>query len=657
MTSGSNGAEGAIELLQEGNLVILNSTLSDEQRSLIRRDRIDGLYDSKLNIDKTIVFIRKALGELDALDLLNYAALMAMFGRARIGDSEFDSEMDFLQEMYPERATEYIQSLFVVSDAVIHANNEQLGADDVEFEAKANRILVAIENLIDDINQFLVSWAISFREKSKDDDLARFILESQTLYMVRGNRYRSHQIEFYAQLLDGHSEELDEVFGITGKEVLEGIVSIENAILCGRAEALKKLAILAEGTDFFSEGFEYVGDRVKYEIEECLNKAFLFDCYDVAELTSWPDSLIQALSYGIGSGDWPQPYGEYRYWPITYLPVKRRPFIRVDGRSYCFDYYSLMDNFYRSLYWALCGEDGSIKQKWQEKQKNASEKAVADLFLEMLPGCRVYQGNYYPNVRGRRKSGYSENDMIVIYKNVLLIIEVKAGSFVYTPPIVDYQSHIKSYKTLIEQADHQCERTVRYIHECDRLNNHIVELFDSQGKARAIIDLKQIAQMFELSVTVDNINSFAARADRIHFLELGCGAISIAIDDLMVYRDYFVEPGEFIEYLEIRKKATQNERLALIDELDHLGLYAYYKNYNEYIKTIPEANSLFLTGYRGAIDRFYGRLGMNRAEKGQLKETVLQSVVDAYIADHGKPGRNEPCPCNSGKKYKHCHGR
>ena len=21
-----------------------------------------------------------------------------------------------------------------------------------------------------------------------------------------------------------------------------------------------------------------------------------------------------------------------------------------------------------------------------------------------------------------------------------------------------------------------------------------------------------------------------------------------------------------------------------------------------------------------------------------------------------KVGRNEPCPCNSGKKYKHCHG-
>jgi preprotein translocase subunit SecA len=28
-----------------------------------------------------------------------------------------------------------------------------------------------------------------------------------------------------------------------------------------------------------------------------------------------------------------------------------------------------------------------------------------------------------------------------------------------------------------------------------------------------------------------------------------------------------------------------------------------------------------------------------------------------YVRDGRKVGRNEPCPCGSGKKYKHCHGR
>ena len=43
-----------------------------------------------------------------------------------------------------------------------------------------------------------------------------------------------------------------------------------------------------------------------------------------------------------------------------------------------------------------------------------------------------------------------------------------------------------------------------------------------------------------------------------------------------------------------------------------------------------------------------------------------EAAAAAGQADRGKPspvhvekkvGRNDPCPCGSGKKYKHCHGR
>jgi len=27
------------------------------------------------------------------------------------------------------------------------------------------------------------------------------------------------------------------------------------------------------------------------------------------------------------------------------------------------------------------------------------------------------------------------------------------------------------------------------------------------------------------------------------------------------------------------------------------------------------------------------------------------------VREHPKVGRNEPCPCGSGKKFKHCHGQ
>ena len=38
---------------------------------------------------------------------------------------------------------------------------------------------------------------------------------------------------------------------------------------------------------------------------------------------------------------------------------------------------------------------------------------------------------------------------------------------------------------------------------------------------------------------------------------------------------------------------------------------------------------------------------------GQAQEAAARP----FVRPERKIGRNEPCPCGSGKKYKHCHGR
>jgi preprotein translocase subunit SecA len=36
---------------------------------------------------------------------------------------------------------------------------------------------------------------------------------------------------------------------------------------------------------------------------------------------------------------------------------------------------------------------------------------------------------------------------------------------------------------------------------------------------------------------------------------------------------------------------------------------------------------------------------------------LVEGFRDDDPGTWGNPGRNEPCPCGSGKKFKHCHGR
>jgi len=40
-----------------------------------------------------------------------------------------------------------------------------------------------------------------------------------------------------------------------------------------------------------------------------------------------------------------------------------------------------------------------------------------------------------------------------------------------------------------------------------------------------------------------------------------------------------------------------------------------------------------------------------------MKEAAERTQKKKPIRVEKKVGRNEPCPCGSGKKYKHCHGK
>ncbi|MGB8528720.1 MAG: SEC-C metal-binding domain-containing protein, partial [Rhodoplanes sp.] len=48
-------------------------------------------------------------------------------------------------------------------------------------------------------------------------------------------------------------------------------------------------------------------------------------------------------------------------------------------------------------------------------------------------------------------------------------------------------------------------------------------------------------------------------------------------------------------------------------------------------------------------------LGPTRSEGAAAARTATRDPANP--ASWGKVGRNEACPCGSGKKYKHCHGR
>ena len=308
---------------------------------------------------------------------------------------------------------------------------------------------------------------------------------------------------------------------------------------------------------------------------------------------------------------------DFSGWIIRDLPVQKKPFIKINGVSYCFDYYNLFDNIYRIIQKDIKRHDSEYTTRWAEIQQNASESLVEEQFKRLLPGCQSYVGNYYPI--GNSLKQMDENDILILYDDTIIIAEVKAGSFTYTPAITDYKAHKKSFDSLIGKADYQCERTLSYI---DKSKQAI--FYDDKKNEKLTINKEKYKNIYTFCVTVDNFNAFEAKIEKMNFLQINSGTIAISVDDLEVYAEYFDSPLYFLHYLKQRKAATKSKTLLLSDELDHLGMYIVHNNYKMYADEFDDCNSFLAFGYREDLDAYFASLHCKEVES----DKPLQEIPD-----------------------------
>jgi uncharacterized protein YecA (UPF0149 family) len=91
-------------------------------------------------------------------------------------------------------------------------------------------------------------------------------------------------------------------------------------------------------------------------------------------------------------------------------------------------------------------------------------------------------------------------------------------------------------------------------------------------------------------------------------------------------------------------------------EFREQALEAAERSYQQTVRDLGYTEA----GAEGWISAVMFRLRSQVAEFGTKKLEVVGSEAEEIVEDPtswGKVGRNEPCPCGSGKKFKHCHGR
>lgn len=587
------------EIIRFGKNIIIRNNQTQEQHTA-QMEYLNKEYASKYEcIAKKVKLLKENVAKCDPYSLLMYLRSLVIVGQINIF-SEIEYSSDAIAIIH---AQEYIQSI------LISTKNNYIPAAPDKDETLYAQVVNDFDELYKEFSSFYYFWAAHIQHTNKiDDSRLAEIVESQYMYWVRGNRYQIFELEPIKALLPLHDDVLLELFGVSSSEVIDGLGKLRYSLSQEFADAFMELC---KGYELFVEdvgsgmSFEATHEHAEVGDSKIWRKLFGSDLINVKDITGWDSRLIDMLSCGINefSSFWGE--GEFDGWPIVELPVAKKPFIKINGTSYAFLYYALFDNFYRNIQKGIMQRKPEYLKEWKEKQTQASEEMVKEIFLKLLPGAEAHVSNYYP-VRNSLKQ-MNENDIIITYQNNLFVVEVKAGSFPSTPPITDFEAHIKAYKKLAEAADSQCSRTVEYIEK-----HSPAQFYDHDKKPTFQLPrIDVFDQIFTFSVTVDNFNEFAAKAEKLSIISLKEETIVISYDDLLVYASYFDNPICFLHYLRQRKAAMRVPQYQMHDEFDHLGLYIDRNLYAINPSQYGDVKSIFCQGFRQSLDEYFNMLFVN----------------------------------------------
>ena len=103
------------------------------------------------------------------------------------------------------------------------------------------------------------------------------------------------------------------------------------------------------------------------------------------------------------------------------------------------------------------------------------------------------------------------------------------------------------------------------------------------------------------------------------------------------------------------------EHLLGLDQLRQgIGLRAYAQKdpLNEYKREAFGMFEAMLDRMRQTVTMALSHVEVRAPDAEQPTDDTAPTAAPSQTGKvTGKVGRNEPCPCGSGKKYKHCHGK
>ena len=644
--------KGPIRFERHGRFIVGRNNWTSDEHSRFMNGLADQ-YDAVVaEIDALVTEAAAEVARYDPLQILHRA--WWMLSDIRI-DIEAENQVG-KEDVLATRMVDYVQSL--IASTQPSSPKEEL-CD--EGWAKLKNLIGQIFDRIN--NGYFLSSTAKLRQSTAPLNQAyeEFVYLAQLHWCnVTGKQYQNHQIAALRELLGPQTQIVEAMYGLSSAQLCDELERIWHSLTFGIRDAFDAMqqfrekltvALDADGiteiavnqdpgivsTAVERHGLQELGERAA----EMWMGLDMFDLQKVCT-ARLPAQFLEDFSWSPGQdAEFFGSDGDFKGWPLRIWPTFKRPFLKVDGRHYCFDGSMLFDHFYRQLEKQAFKVGESVKQRWIEGRKRISESLPFDYLHRLLPGSHSLREVYYHLDESGKKKRY-EADGLLMYDGHLFIVEVKSGAFTYTSPATDAPSHVQSLRNLVSDPAKQGQRVLRYLRE-----SSVARFYDEVGNEKAALRLSDYRHVTLCAITLDPFTEMAARIQHLHAVgvEVGDEPIwALSIDDLRVYADLFTNPLEFLHFVEQRRNAFRSPVLQLDDELDHLGMYLKHNHYRKHAEELVKSDHrphLQFVGYREEIDKFFSNR-LRQAESPPLHQRMPSEMLQIlrYLADCGLPGRS-----------------
>ena len=192
-------------------------------------------------------------------------------------------------------------------------------------------------------------------------------------------------------------------------------------------------------------------------------------------------------------------------------------------------------------------------------------------------------------------------------------------------------------KENISENIESLKKSYESLEQFENLVNDELSEFLSEEKKKEVLLNEKIDDSLDIEQKLDELFSSNEKKDSLNFWNLGRAAALSFIDQ--TWKNHLSE----MDYL------RSGIGLRAMGQRDPLVEYQKegYDLFEELIFSVKSSVVRLLLNFDG--------LNQNRTETSSAS-TSSNSLKSKNTQDFGKIGRNDPCPCKSGKKYKKCHG-